>query len=445
MEEAHHKLKPDEKFNGTAVQEIYKLYPLPHGTQRAALHKCLSDWGWPAKVLQTVGGGAEGAIWEVGAQKPPPSWVMQSPTGDIVITHLRSATKDPKLTQGASAASTQGDPWHQGPDPWTKSASALQTGQDPAAADRLQQIEHTLQANLQDTIRKELHQLPQQMDGQDDDFKEQTNARFARLVAQWDQINKRYSSHAAPGPDGFDHLDLLRMPVPYREGTVSLLNAIDGGADWPSQLLQGFGICVSQAQTVAEFRPIIILSQIYRSWGALRSRAILRHLSQHAPDGVKGFLPQREAGDVWHYVQMQVELGLQQQHPLSGVISDVKKAFESVPRDPLIQVCLHLGLPPNVLKPWKRFLDSFQRRFLLHNQVGDVITSNHGLPEGDGLSVVGMTIIDLCWDFYQGQFAPSTIPVIFVDNMNCLQRIVDVLRCEALVCLNSTWRCGCLS
>ena len=250
-------------------------------------------------------------------------------------------------------------------------------------------------------------------------------------VAQWDQINKRYSSHAAPGPDGFDHLDLLRMPVPYKEGIVSLLNAIEGGADWPSQLLQGFGICVpkhSQAQTVAEFRPIIILSQIYRSWGALRSRAILRHLSQHAPDGVKGFLPQREAGDIWHYVQMMVEIGLQQQQPLSGVISDVKKAFESVPRDPLIQVSLHLGLPPTVLKPWKRFLDSFQRRFLLHNQVDDIITSNHGLPEGDGLSVVGMTIIDLCWDFYQGQFAPATIPVSFVDNYELLAAHCDVLR-----------------
>eukprot|EP00435_Cladocopium_sp_Y103_P073392 s153_g43.t1 len=243
-------------------------------------------------------------------------------------------------------------------------------------------------------------------------------------VLQWDKINRRYAhSAAAAGPDSFGHLDLQRMPLPYRTGLVSLLNAIEAGTPWPRQLLQGFGICVpkhDQARAIEEFRPIIILSQIYRSWGALRSRAILQHLGSVAPAGVKGFLPHREAGDVWHYIQALVEVSLQQHQPLAGVISDVKKAFESVPREPMHQVALHLGLPLRVLDPWRRFLASFERRFFLRNQVGASIQSNHGLPEGDGLSVVGMTIIDLCWDFYQHHFAPATVPISYVDNYEVL-------------------------
>jgi hypothetical protein len=222
------------------------------------------------------------------------------------------------------------------------------------------------------------------------------------------------------------------MPLPYKEGLVSLLNAVEDGAAWPSQLLQGFGICLpkhERARDISEFRPIIVLSQVYRSWTALRSRSILQHLAHFAPDGVKGFLPQREAGDIWHYVQMVVELCLQQQQSLSGVISDVKKAFESVPRDPSIQVAIHMGLPSRVMLAWQRFLGSFHRRFLLHNQVGAPIPSNHGLPEGDGLSVVGMTLIDMCWDFYQRYFAPSTIPFSFVDNYELIAtRCGDILR-----------------
>ena len=65
-------LKPHEPFVATKVDQLYRLYPLPFGTQRVALQKCLSEWGWMARVRQAIGGGAEGTAWEVGASQPPP-------------------------------------------------------------------------------------------------------------------------------------------------------------------------------------------------------------------------------------------------------------------------------------------------------------------------------------------------------------------------------------
>eukprot|EP00435_Cladocopium_sp_Y103_P011684 s5032_g3.t1 len=242
-------------------------------------------------------------------------------------------------------------------------------------------------------------------------------------LSQWESINSRYKATAASGPDGFDRLDLQNMAVNHKQGIISMLNAIECGAAWPQQLLQGFGICIPKhgaARHVSESRPIIILSMVYRSWTALRSRAILQHLGCVSPDGVKGFLPHREAGDVWHFIQMMVEVSMQQSMPLSGAISDVTKAFESIPRSPLIKVALRLGLPRNVLLPWERFLNGFQRRFLLHDEVGPAIASNHGLPEGDVLSVVGMAVVDLCSDYYQTAFAPRTLPISYVDNYEVL-------------------------
>ena len=85
----------------------------------------------------------------------------------------------------------KGDPWHQGADPWLGPSSSV-PAQDPAAASRIQQIEDRLQANLQDSIRKEIGQLPQQMDGQDDDFKEQTQARFTRLEAGLTELQAQH-------------------------------------------------------------------------------------------------------------------------------------------------------------------------------------------------------------------------------------------------------------
>ena len=242
-------------------------------------------------------------------------------------------------------------------------------------------------------------------------------------VEMWDDINLRYTAHSAKGPDSFDHLDLQKMPYQLKSVLISLLNGIENGADWPVQLCQGFGISLPKhtlAQEVGEFRPIVILSTIYRSWSSLRSRACLQTLSRIAAPGVKGFLPGRECGEIWHLVQALAETCLLLGAPLAGAITDIKKAFENVPRRPLMDLARHVGISSKIVSPWERFLTSMQRRFMLHQQVGEPISSNHGLPEGDGLSVLGMTLIDIAWDHYQQKFAPSTLPISFVDNYELL-------------------------
>ena len=115
------------------------MHPLPHGTTRAGLIKCLKSWGWAAKPLQPVRGGPEGAGWHVGSGTQPPSAVLQGAHGDVVVTkvrsvvntkeapsilgsfktkaHLRSQTRTSQPPRGQSNASASSDPWLQH-DPW---------------------------------------------------------------------------------------------------------------------------------------------------------------------------------------------------------------------------------------------------------------------------------------------------------------------------------------
>ena len=192
------------------------------------------------------------------------------------------------------------------------------------------------------------------------------------------------------------------MPETYHEAMASLLNSIEAGAcDWPSQLLLGFRHPLPKKATalsVADHRPIVIFSMLYRSWSALRSRSLLQQLRPFLSPGVVGFVPSREAGEVWHYIQALVELALQTNTRLLGVVSDVKKAFESIPRGPLMKVAARFGLPSQILRAWSGFLDNVQRRFLLHHHISMPIMSDWGMPEGCGMSVVAMTLIDWCWD-----------------------------------------------
>ena len=76
-----------------------------------------------------------------------------------------------------------------------------------------------------------------------------------------------------------------------------------------------------------DHRPIVILSVLYRSWSALRARPLLAQPeTPGGPWGI-GFMPGREAGEVWHYVQTLIEWALQSGQQLHGVVSDVRKAF----------------------------------------------------------------------------------------------------------------------
>ena len=251
-------------------------------------------------------------------------------------------------------------------------------------------------------------------------------------VAQWDVTNQRYQAHAARGPDSFDHLDLRRMPSSYKSALVSMFNSIESGLAWPQQLLLGTGHCLpkhSQAALINEYRPIIVYSVLYRSWASWRSTGFLKTLSQCCGPRVKGFLNHREAGDVWFMVQALIEGAHMTGTSLMGCSTDVEKAFESIPRRPLRRLALALGLPSCIVDAWFRFLDSQARRFSLSGIIGASTSSDCGLPEGCGMSVLGMTLLDHCWDVYQAVFAPASVPLSYVDNYAILSTsLLSLLR-----------------
>ena len=240
-------------------------------------------------------------------------------------------------------------------------------------------------------------------------------------VDSWDVVNLRYQAHAARGSDSFDHLDLRRMPTQFKMALVNLFNEIEGGQPWPQQLLLGLGHCLhkhSLAATIAEFRPIIVYSVLYRSWASWRSSSLLSTLGSHAGPRMKGFLAKCEAGDIWFLAQALVESSLSDGTCLLGCSSDIEKAFENIPRTPLRQLALALGVPSSIIDAWFRFLNQHTRRFSMHGLVGEPTNTSSGLPEGCALSVFGMSILDFCWDRYQQIYTPQVLSMSYVDNFS---------------------------
>ena len=242
-------------------------------------------------------------------------------------------------------------------------------------------------------------------------------------LSAWEAINQRYQVHSAKGPDGFDRLDLWRMPHCYKQALMDMYAGIENSGDWPHQMLQGFGYPLPKSHDAAEvqqYRPVIILSMLYRSWSSHHARAYLAQLRDIVGPGAYGFLPGRETGQLWGYIQASVELSLQQGHHLCGYTSDIVKAFEMIPRSPLKKVMSELGFADQLLVPWFQFLANFERRFCLDSQVGPSLCSTSGLPEGCGLSVLGMVVIDWILDVYAARYSPKCQTLTFVDNLEVL-------------------------
>ena len=242
-------------------------------------------------------------------------------------------------------------------------------------------------------------------------------------MEQWRATNKRYTQFSAKGPDGISRLDLVHMPDNFVSRLVSQISRWEQQAEWPSSLLHGFirGLPKKlHSQKANEFRPIVIYSMIYRSWSSLRARQALQHLDRYAGAHQFGFRPGAECAELWYVVQALVENSVQTSSPLVGVVTDLQKAFETIPRLPVKILAKWLGIPGEVVDLWHSFLSHNRRRFIVAGEVGPALASNSGYPEGCAMSCVAMTIVGLSLHAYQAHFASRSTCISYVDNIELL-------------------------
>ncbi|CAE7873848.1 ML5 [Symbiodinium sp. KB8] len=242
-------------------------------------------------------------------------------------------------------------------------------------------------------------------------------------LSMWDRALRRFKPRCARGPDGWARDDLLHLP---KERTIELLGMLRSieldRRPWPKQLLLGF-VCMLNKHNGREdangFRPICLYSVIYRTWSGIRARQVLAALRRVIPDGLLGFIPGKEAMELWYSVQLEIELCCQTGGTLLGLSTDISKCFNNLPRLPLLAMAAHVGLPWRLLGPWSDFLQRTVRRFLVRGQVSPPIASTSGFPEGCPLSPVAMVLANWSYHVYMQAFCPQVRSLSYVDNFAC--------------------------
>ena len=209
------------------------------------------------------------------------------------------------------------------------------------------------------------------------------------------------------------------MPDALALQLIDLCHAAEHHGTWPLQMLEGIVSAlekIPQASRVSDFRPICVLSFVYRVWSSIRAKAALAHFAKHAPQGMFGTLPGCDSSDVWMSLQLAVESSRRTGSVLYGLSADLTKAFNMLPRLPIFGLARLCGLPESLTRPWVAAVTGLRRRFKVRGSVGPAILSNCGFPEGDPLSCVAMCIANTAFHIHMAQSSAPSRTLTFVDN-----------------------------
>ena len=263
-------------------------------------------------------------------------------------------------------------------------------------------------------------------------------------LSQWKAAIQSKKPSSAPGPDGVSRLDLLLMPDDLSQLLLDVCAQAEHDGAWPMAAMHAIVSALEKApgaERVGHFRPIAVLSIVYRVWASCRAREALRYLQPFCPEHMFGMLPGKSPQSVWFLMQFWIESSQLCQSSLCGVVADLVKAFNFLPRTPVMAFAVHMGLPLPVIRAWTAAHCLLQRRFKVRGCVGPPIGSTTGFPEGDPLSCVGMSLVCLAFHAHQLAKAPASLAVSYVDNWEGVGESVDsvCMAHQAMLDFCSAW------
>ena len=225
------------------------------------------------------------------------------------------------------------------------------------------------------------------------------------------------------GLDGVSLSDLKCMPDCVLHNFVDMFKFAEDHAEWPVQVVSGRVSCIPKhcsPETPSDYRPITVLGLLYRCWSSFHAKHFLRSVDAILPIGLYGNRPMRHATQVWAQLLWAVEHSYQTSVPLFGIVADLQKAFNLLPRQVVLHCALRIGAPFPLVQAWTAAMVGMGRHFQIGGQMGPAIFSSTGCAEGDALSCVGMLLIDVLLHEWMLQLGPSVTTLTYVDDWQWL-------------------------
>ena len=235
----------------------------------------------------------------------------------------------------------------------------------------------------------------------------------------------------ASGLDGVSRQDLLLLPDLLNLVLDTYAHAEATGV-WPSQAMQAVITALEKrpdASRVEHYRPITIISLVYRVWSGIRAKQCMRHLLQFCDPRQNGCLPKRSAACVWYDTQANIELARRAGAMRHGIVTDIIEAFNCIPRPPVYALALSFGIPKKIVQGWQGAMHLLTRRFRVRGSVGPGVRSVTGFPDGCGMSCTAVVLLGISYHSFLAAQIPTLQASSYVDNLaGTSDKVRDVIQ-----------------
>ena len=245
-------------------------------------------------------------------------------------------------------------------------------------------------------------------------------------MEDWYLHKKGLKVKSARGGCGFSVKEMMRFPEPIVKALFEIWDACEGGMEWPINWITARVTMLAKTNHPSspyDTRPITVLSVLYRQWSRFRSREILKYFQEFMPTEIALATNRVPADAAAALVSLKVEHGINSNQAIAGFGLDLQRCFNTVPRPPLEIALLRIGVPKRYVVAWFQMLQHFRRTLCIGNNQGEPITSYTGIPEGCGMSVVGMAT--LTW--WEAQVVTHHYPTVdphgYADNWNLVTSV----------------------
>ena len=211
----------------------------------------------------------------------------------------------------------------------------------------------------------------------------------------------RRAKTTAAGPDAWAPAEWRLLSTEAVERLADLLNAIEGGAQWPRALVQAHSAYLSKdasrtMQPLA-YRVLALLPVLYRRWAAIRLRHLQHWVEEWRLPEMYAGVPGPSAADATWLESLDAELADARGEAYAGAGIDCVKAFDRVERAVVYEVLRRAGLPESVVDAYARFQEDLTFRNILGLGVGQAHAKRCAISQGCPLSMPVFALLLRPW------------------------------------------------
>ena len=219
----------------------------------------------------------------------------------------------------------------------------------------------------------------------------------------------------------------VQAPVGFLELVESLcklFQCIEQNAKWPSPMTKGAVTFIPKEHedeflTPDKYRPITILSSIYRLWSAVRHDQLAslwfpywRHPQCFGSKGCQS------ADQLAYQTCQQLQQAQRDQLSAAGVSFDLAKCFDSVPIALALDVLQFRGAPPAIVKCVRSFYQHHTKFFKLDGHYMTQFKPTNGLVQGCPLSMLIVSALVSSWLEYTEAHIATAVCRSYADDLS---------------------------